>query len=196
MHHGIFFINVNLPSNCNMYINIYTCTKDLKIFHGAHIHWHDTVVHALQLTVFTQREAHIVAPLFCLLPNVLTSSGKIIGPLRLYSERLSFLYRSLSLDYSYWTKHWKRFKVHRLTDQSNSRRKSGLYCTTVNLTTTCCKTTERKSLKHFWLLQWWKSDELKRVKSFFFFFVSFNSCQCLQQELFLCFYGAYFSFIL
>lgn len=106
----------------------------------------DIVVHALHLIVFTQR----VVPMFCLLPNVFTTSGKILQPATTLFILL-FLYRSLSQGYSSWTKHWKRFRVHRLMGQSNSRKKRGLFCITVDLTTTCYRTTERKSLKHFWL---------------------------------------------
>lgn len=116
-------------------------------------------MHALHFIVFTQR----VVPIFCLLPNMFTTSGKILQPATTLFILL-FLYRSLSQGCSYWTKHWKRFRVHRLMGQSNSRKKRGLFCITVNLTIICYRTTERKSLKHFWLLQWWKSGELKRVK--------------------------------
>lgn len=107
---------------------------------------------------------------------------------------LSFLYRSLSLGYSYWTKLWKRFRVHRLMGQSNSRKKRGLFCITVKLITTCYRTTERKSLKHFWLLQWWKSGELKRVKPSL---VPFDFWTVFATGTAVCFYGAlYFSFTL
>lgn len=107
---------------------------------------------------------------------------------------LSFLYRSLSQGCLFWMKHWKRFRVHRLMGQSNSRKKRGLFCITVKLTTTCYRTTERKSLKHFWLLQWWKSGELKRVKPSL---VPFDFWTVFATGTAVCFYGAlYFSFTL
>lgn len=131
--------------------------------------------------------------IFCILPNVFTTSGKILQPATTLFI-LSFLYRSLSQGCLFWTKHWKRFRVHRLMGQSNSRKKRGLFCITVKLITTCYRTTERKSLKHFWLLQWWKSGVLKRVRPSL---VPFDFWTVFTTETAVCFYGAlYFSFTL
>lgn len=147
-----YLISVNLPwTMIYMCINSYTHTKiNLYILWRPHaLTWYCCACFTINCESLCLPKGWPEYFSFCqmCLPQV----ERYYGQLKIYSEKLSFLYRSLSQGYQYWTKHWGRFKVHRLKELSNSRKKNGPFCITVNLTTTCCKTTERKSLKHFWL---------------------------------------------